>query len=521
MKYLLYLLVTISFTTSLKAAGDAVGQPLAEPYPLATENATVLEASPAESTPGEKAAGSTAASATVAGMGADGAPPSARPDPAGGVGLVIPVKGPISDAMLIVLRRALKNAEQEGKTGVILDMDTPGGALDTTVKISEALGKTSLTTVTYVNPSAFSAGALIAMSTDQIYMAPVSAIGAAAVVMSGGQDAPQTMSEKVTSGYSAHFRSVAETKGHNPDIATAFMDKNKEVKIGDTVISEAGSLLSFSAQEASRIVDERPVLALGIAKDLTDVAAKVGFESIETFQPAGFEQFSLWLTAIAPLLLTVGLIAGYLEFKTPGFGIPGAIAAVAFTLFFTSHYFAGLAGMELLVLFFLGFALVLVEVLFFPGTIIPAMIGVLLIVGTLLFAMADHYPSQPVIPESFAQFQEMLLPGATTLTSSALIAGIGILIIGKFFPSTPGVKHLILNQRVEAKGASPVPFSAGVTVEVGALGKALTPLVPGGKVLLGDVTADAMTQGEFLPRDAAIRVIRLDGASVIVAASES
>lgn len=426
--------------------------------------------------------------------------------------VVVDLKGPVTEAQFIVLRRAIKEAERQGSKALIIDMDTPGGALDATKRISEALGKTSLRTITYVNTTAVSAGALIAVSCDEIYMAPVSAIGAAAVVMATGENVPSTMQDKATSLYSAYFRSVAERKGHNPDIATAFMDKTKEVKVGGVIINPEGKLLSLSAQEAARVIDGKPVLAAGIAADVQEVAKKAGFTGpIAAYQPTGFENISLWLTAIGPLLLAIGMIAGYIEFKTPGFGIPGIVAAVCFTLFFTSHHLAGLAGMELLVVFFLGFALVLVEVLFFPGAVLPALAGVVLMIASLIFAMVDHYPSQSFFPPASA-----LLPAAGTLSLTALAAAFALLFLGKLFPSTPGVRKLVLQKTVTGTGASAVSTASGVTLAPGDTGIALSPLMPGGKGQFRGITADVVTEGAPLPKGAKIRILRVSGPSVVV-----
>src|SRR5207248_1649288 len=112
------------------------------------------------------------------------------------------------------------------------------------IKMMNALFKTSVPTLTYVNPNAGSAGALIALSTRKIYMAPVSAIGAAAPVMSSGEDIPGTLNDKMVSYYSKYFRSAAQRYGYNPDVAEAFINKKKEVKFGEKVINEKGSILT-------------------------------------------------------------------------------------------------------------------------------------------------------------------------------------------------------------------------------------------------------------------------------------
>ena len=116
-------------------------------------------------------------------------------------------------------------------------MDTYGGSLKAAVEMLGALMKSTIPTLTYVNTNAGSAGALIALSTKRVYMAPVSAIGAAAPISAGGEDMQQTLNQKVVSYFSGYFRSAAEKNGYNPELAEAFINKEKEVKIGDKVIN--------------------------------------------------------------------------------------------------------------------------------------------------------------------------------------------------------------------------------------------------------------------------------------------
>src|SRR5204863_3539914 len=244
------------------------------------------------------------------------------------------------------------------------------------------------------------AGSLIALATQHIYMAPVSAIGAAAPILATGEDLPPTEKEKTISYWSALLRGTALRNGHNPDIAEAFMNKEKEVKIGDRIVHAKGSLLTLNAQEATEKINSRPLLADGIAESISDLMRKAGLKSeVAQFEPTGFEQLAFWLTALAPLLLLGGIIGAYLEFKIPGFGLAGIVSAICFTLFFLGHYLAGLAGWEAVALFVLGFILVLVEILFFAhSTIVFGVVGALLIFASLLWAMIDRYPGQKFFP---------------------------------------------------------------------------------------------------------------------------
>src|SRR5438105_11535064 len=231
-------------------------------------------------------------------------------------------------------------------------------------------------------------------------MAPVSAIGAAAPVLPTGEDLPLTQREKTISYWSALIRSSAMKNGHNPDLGEAFMNKEKEVKVGDRVIHPKGTLLTLNTQEATEKINGKPLLADGVAESIVDLAKKADLKgNVVSIKPTGFEQLALWITALAPLLLLGGIIGAYLEFKIPGATMPGIISAICFALFFLGHYLAGLAGWEVVALFVLGMALVLMEILFFAhSTIVFGVVGIFLMVASLLWAMVDRYPGETFLP---------------------------------------------------------------------------------------------------------------------------
>src|SRR5207253_10130695 len=154
-----------------------------------------------------------------------------------------------------------KAAEGGGASAMIFEMDTYGGRLDAAADIMNALNHTTIPTYTFINSNAGSARAIIALATQHIYMAPVSAIGAAAPILSTGEDLAPTAKEKTISYWSALLRGTALRNGHNLDIAEAFMNKEKEVKIGERIVHAKGSLLTLNAQEATEKINGRPVLA--------------------------------------------------------------------------------------------------------------------------------------------------------------------------------------------------------------------------------------------------------------------
>ena len=430
--------------------------------------------------------------------------------------VVLPVQGMVSEARLFFLRRALKNAEAVAAAAIVLDMDTPGGDLKATEKIVQMFSGSPIPSYTYVNANAGSAGALIALGTKKIYMAPVSAIGAAAPVAGSGQEIPETMNAKIVSYYSGYFRSVAQKNGYYPELVDGFMNVDKEVSIGGEVINPKGALLTLSAQEAVREIGGKPLLATGIAEDIPALVRACGLlpERIVQIEPSGFESMAQWITTLAPLFLLGGVIGAYLEFKAPGFGVAGILSAVCFLIFFGGHYIAGLTGLEMVALFVMGVLCILLEFIFFPGVFFLALGGALMVLAALFFSMADLYPAQP-LTFSF----ELLQVPMRNLTITIVASAASVALLARFLPSIPIFRGLFLSS------ASPTgPSIAVVVTELGAeakvaigeSGHAVSILRPSGRAEISGSLFDVVTNGEFLEAGTNIRVLAVNGQNIIV-----
>jgi membrane-bound serine protease (ClpP class) len=431
-----------------------------------------------------------------------------------GAVVVIPLQGAVSKAQFFFLRRIVKMGEAAKASAYILDMDTPGGELGAGVDILQALLKVDAPTYTYVNPNAGSAGALIALGTKHIWMAPVSAIGAAAPVMGGGQEIPETMNAKIVSYYSGYFRSAAENNGHNPEIAEAFINVDKEVKVGNRVISKKGELLTLSAQEAVEKFEGKPLLADGIAPSVAALVRDAGLTgAVVKAEPSGFERAALYITMLAPLFLLGGIIGTYIEFKSPGFGVPGVIAAICFLLFFAGHYIAGLTGMEVVAFFVLGLILILIELIFIPGIVILALLGSLMMIGSLLWAMVDYYPSAPDWPG----LDVLLLPLANLGVALGLSA-VAAFFLAQFLPKIPMLRRLVLTTNEPAGGSLQTDAlgSPRSSVTAGARGRALSMLRPIGRAEFHGEIVDARAEGDFISPGMPVVALRLEGSEVIV-----
>ncbi len=395
--------------------------------------------------------------------------------------VVVPLRGEISPSLLLFLRRAEKTAESNGAAAIIFEMNTYGGRLDTAEQITSALNHATIPTYTFINTNAGSAGSLIALATQHIYMAPVSAIGAAAPVLPTGEDLPLTEREKTISYWSALVRSSATRNGHNPDIGEAFMNKDKEVKIGDRMIHPKGTVLTLNAQEATEKINGKPLLADGIADSIADLMQKAGLKgSAVSLDPTGFEQIAFWITALAPLLLLGGIIGAYLEFKIPGATLPGIISAICFAFFFLGHYLAGLAGWEVVALFVLGIALVLIEILFFAhSTIVFGVVGVFLMLASLLWAMIDRYPGETFFPTG-----RVLAIPLLNLFLAIVAASIVIALLVRYLPRTSVYRRFALitsNPPGPSLAGVPREFATALALAPGTQGLSITILRPSGK----------------------------------------
>ena len=427
--------------------------------------------------------------------------------------VVIPLKGEVSQAQFFFLRRALKTAEREKASAVILDMETYGGEVFAAIDIMDALMKSDVPTYTLVDNKAISAGALIAVATQKIYMTSTAVIGASAPVSSGGEDLPSTMKDKTVSAISAIVRAASQKNDHNAELVEAFINKEKEIKIGDTVINAKGSLLTLSAQEASRVFNGKPLLAAGIADSIDDLIKKEKLKGhVRTFELTGFEKLAPLIAALGPLFLLAGILCSYLEVKLHGTFIPGIIAVTCFGFFFGGNYIAGLAGWEVFACFIIGFMLVISEIMLHPGTILPGLAGLFLMIGSILWAMVDRYPDQPWLPSG-----EMLKMPFLNLAAILLASIVIILLFGRFLPKTTFYNRLVLGTSGPAgPSLSNTSIDSPSLVKTGETGVAKSILRPSGKAMFGDNMLDVVTDGGFVESGSRIRVVAIEGVRIVV-----
>ena len=423
-------------------------------------------------------------SATViaAAPAADASPGAVQPTRV----VVIPVREQVDSPLLFIIRRGLKQAIEDKAGLVVLDMKTPGGALDVTFEIMEAIAKFPGKTLTFVNNEALSAGAFISATTDEIWFSPEGVIGAAAPVMSTGQEIDATMRQKIVSYLKARVRATSEGKGgFRGKVISAMIDADYELKIGDKVLKGKGELLSLTAKEAAENHGDppQPLLAAGIAKDVGDLLrAKFGEGgySATTLEITWSEKLAVFLRSLVPVLLGLGLLALYVEFKTPGFGVFGVAGIACLAVVFLSNYVAGLSGQEPMLVFGFGLALVFAELFFLPGAVIFAVTGLALMLGSLVWSMADIWPDQPV-----RLSDELFLAPLLDLGLGLVFAVVLAVILARFIPKGWFFSRLAVASPVsgsaQVAGGAPEVGMAMDSI-IGRTGAAVTGLFPSGQV---------------------------------------
>jgi membrane-bound serine protease (ClpP class) len=431
---------------------------------------------------------------------------------------VIPIREDIMSPLVYVVRRGVKEAMEAHADVIVIDMDTNGGSLKSMEEIIEILNEFKGQVISYVNTKAFSAGALICFATQKIYMAPQSVIGAAAPVQmapggSGIEPLPDTVEVKVASAVSAMVRANAEKNGHNVQVADAMVKKNTELKLDGKVINEKGQILTLTDKEAAEKygTPPKPLLSAGTVNTLDDLLDQLGYGNAErtNITPTGAEKLGSLINAISPILLMIGIVGIYIEIKTPGVILPGVIAVLAFLLYFLGGYVAGLSGMEWVVVFVIGLALVISELFVHPGTILPGILGIGLILVALVMAMVDMYPGTPRLPT----LPQIRLPVENLML--ALICSLVIMaLLARILPKT-SIYRTLVSQNASGVASSMAKQEQQAS-RVGQTGVAISNLRPGGKAQFGNDIVDVITQGEMISKGQSVRIIGNSGTDAIV-----
>jgi len=416
-------------------------------------------------------------------------------------------------------RRVIERVNSEKAKAIVFELDTPGGlAMDTADLIMVQMQKLEVPSYAFVNQKALSAGALVASGTDGIYMHPVSAIGAAALVSGNGAAIDDVMRAKIESAFDAFVRTVSESKGRNADVLRAMMFRDKYFDFGDISV-EDGELLTLTATEAAKDFEGKPLLAKGIVKSIDELLEKEGLSEFEVIraEPSGMEKIAYWVTAMSAILILVGIGGAYLEMKTPGFGLGGGISLLAFGIFFFGNYMAGnMAGYGLMVLFVIGVILVIVEFFVIPGTLVPGIIGGIMILVSLFMAMVDGYAfdDNSVRGWDSAQAWDFITGPSLALAGGLIGAVVLILLMMKFLPSAPMFNRLVMSREL-VKGSG-IENANTHGERVGQQGVATTDLRPVGKGTFEGKILDVTAANGFIASGKEVVILSEDGMRVLV-----
>ena len=407
----------------------------------------------------------------------------------------VPVTGEIELGLAPYIQRAVKEAAEVGAAALILDIDTPGGRVDAAEIISDALTDSEVPVYSLVNRRAYSAGALIALSTSRIYMRPASVIGAATPVDGTGTKAP----EKIVSAMRSQMRALAESNGLEPEVAAAMVDEDIEI---DGVV-ESGKLLTLTTEEAVEIGYAEAI------EDLDALLVELGHEgaTVVTLELNWAERLVRFFSSslVSPFLLSLGFLGLMIEIRTPTFGLAGTMGLISLGLFFGSNMIVGLAGLEDVLIVGAGLVLLGIEAFIVPGFGIFGVAGIVAILTGLYMSLLGNIPTTPdftragwVLTSSILLLIASAWALIRTLPSSSRLAESGI-----FLP---------------AKTASAIGYeSAEVRSDlVGKHGTAITDLRPAGTALIGDERIDVVSESEWISAGTPVKVLSAEGYRHIV-----
>ena len=407
----------------------------------------------------------------------------------------VPVTGVIEMGLAPFIERSIREAEGIGAAAVILDVDTPGGRVDAAERIADAISDSEVPIYAFVNRRAFSAGALISLAAQRIYMRPGSVIGAVTPVDGSGNKA----SEKIVSAMRSEMRALAEARDIDPAIAEAMVDES--LAIPDVV--ESGKLLTLTMEEAVR---------LGFARETADFTSlleelELDGAAVQTMRVNWAERLVRFFShpVVAPFLLSLGFLGLIIEIKTPAFGLAGAAGVLALSLFFGSHLILGLAGWEDLLVIVAGVGFLAAEVLVIPGFGLFGLLGIAGIVGGIYMSLLGGLPTA----------QDFSRAGGVLSTAILLILVTGWALLRHLPKSTRLYRSgIFLGARTDkAIGYQ----SAQTRVElVDAEGVTVTDLRPSGVGLFNDERIDVVSESEWIEEGTPVRIVSAEGSRHVV-----
>ena len=481
-----------------------------------------------------------------------------RPDPAAGKppkAVLITIADMVDPGLVDSLKRRTEFAIEQGATIIIYEIDTFGGRVDSAIEIYDYFLKDvgrRARTVAYIPTKAISAGAMISVACHDIIMKRNTQIGDCAPIQMGGSLA-DVEREKVESVLRSYFGIAANENGYPEALCKAMVSAQLEVwrvkniekgtygyfekeylpkeypwDIENKVlVCKEGELLTLSAKYALKYDIARTVVegtddqALEQAVEFLEKRYEIEIpRPVTRLQTNWSEELVRWLTspAVSGILLMVALLAIYVELNSPGLGLPGAIAVIALVILFGSKFLIGMANWWEIAVFILGLGLLILEIFVIPGFGIAGITGVLMIIFSLVAMMVSNPPGDLPVPS--APFEKEIFEKQILWTVAGFVAFVVMAyFIGRYFHRMPVTNRLVLQAQTDSptvrSGGRPAPAPAP-PVKVGQTGITISPLRPSGNARFGPFRLTVITRGEMVEPKRQIKVITIEGNSIVV-----
>ncbi|MBC8342932.1 MAG: nodulation protein NfeD [Bacteroidetes bacterium] len=401
--------------------------------------------------------------------------------------------------------KAFEMAKKYNAAAIIIDMNTPGGLLNEADSIRTKIINSTIPVYVLINPNAASAGALISIACNKIYMSNGSTIGAATVVTQNAEALP----DKYQSYMRAMMRSTAEFRGRNPDIAEAMVDENLEVE----GISPEGQVLTLTRSEAMEVG-----FCDGEAETIDEVLVAEGYQNyqVKELQFSAIDKIINFLInpAIHGLLILIIIGGIYYELQSPGIGFPLAAAAIAAILYFAPLYLENLAASWEILLFIAGIILIGLEIFVIPGFGVAGVVGIIFVLSSLVLSMIGNV----YFDFTFSGGRD-IVKALLTVTISFILALVLIFATGGKVIGSRLFQRLVLKETL-TKGDYRTTDHKDATADslnlTGQNAITFTEMHPSGKISLNNNIYDAISEGQYIAKGTRVVIIEDLGNKLIV-----
>jgi membrane-bound serine protease (ClpP class) len=400
-----------------------------------------------------------------------------------------------------LVNKAFEQAKEDNADYILMRLNTFGGELVAADSIRTMIQNSKIPVLVLVEQNAASAGALISISCDSIYMKPGSTIGAASVVNQSGE----VMPDKYQSYMRGMMRASAQLRGRDPNIAAGMVTPNNYLKD----VADSGKVITLTTNEAIKYK-----YCNGVANTVEEVLHEAGLDGCEVIykETTWIDIFINFLLnpAVSSVLILLILGGIYFEVQHPGIGIPLFVAVGAAVLYFAPLYIEGLAAYWEIIVFVMGVLLVLLEIFVFPGHGVWLISGIIMVIAGLTLALLGNHN----LDFTFTPLSTVAWALLRVTLSMVVAIVLGISFGGSIFKSG-ALKNVVLTTTQERHQAYSKDIQTMREI-IGKKGVAGTDLRPAGMVTVDDEHYDALTDGEYITKDESILVKDVRGNYLVV-----